>query len=373
MTRIGRFRQAIEHDGFRLIPWDISRRSLNPFRELSALRQVLRVYKREQPDLTHHVALKPVIYGGFASRLTRTGASVNAITGLGHVFINSNLVIKSLRYLLCKALRFVLAQKNTITILQNDEDRELLIRRGVVSAERSSVIRGAGVDIELFSPSPEPTATAVVLLASRLLWDKGIQEFFEAAKKLREEGILARFVLVGEPDRQNPTAIPDTTLQAWEKSGLVEVWGRRDDMPAVLSQSNVVCLPSYLEGLPKVLVEAASCGRAIVAADVPGCRAVVRDTENGLLIPVRDSGALARALGTLVKNRELRARMGAKGREIAVREFSEEKIIGQTMTMYRQLLGYQFRADRVNLSDPNSGSGSFGCPPPELPPLEGLD
>jgi glycosyltransferase involved in cell wall biosynthesis len=339
MTRIGQLRAAMEAEGFRVIPWRISRHSLNPLREWNAFFQVIRAYGRERPDLVHHVALKPIVYGGFAARLCRGIPSVNAVAGLGHVFSNSVSSMRLLRFVLSGMLRVILKANNTKTVFQNDDDRQLLLQEGVVSAAQSIVIRGAGVDIEQFSPRPEPAGVPVVLLASRMLWDKGVGEFVAAAKKLREQALVARFVLVGDPDPENPSAIPQKQLRLWQESGLVELWGHRSEMAAVFSQANLVCLPSYLEGLPKVLIEAAACGRAIVATDVPGCREVVRHQNNGLLVPVRDSDALAEAIALLIKNPPLRARLGTRGREIVVREFSEETILAQTLKVYGELLG----------------------------------
>jgi glycosyltransferase involved in cell wall biosynthesis len=339
MTRVGQLRDAMEAEGFRVIPWRLSRRSLNPLRELSAFFQVIRAYKRERPDIVHHVAFKPIVHGGLARRLCGGIPSVNAVAGLGHVFNSPVASMRILRFVLSGLLRVILKSDNVRTIFQNDDNRKLFLQEGIVSAAQSVVIRGAGVDVERFSPRPEPGGVPVVALASRMLWDKGVGEFVSAAKKLREEGVVARFVLVGDSDPENPSSIPQKQLRRWRDSGVVELWGHRSDMAAVFSQSNLVCLPSYSEGLPKVLLEAAACGLAIVATDVPGCREVVCHQENGLLVPARDSNALAEAIGILIKNPRLRARLGNRGREMAVREYSEEIILNQTLRVYRELLG----------------------------------
>ena len=344
MTHVTRLKSAIEAEGMRVIPWDISRRSLNPFRELAALLKVISAYRHERPELVHHVALKPVVYGGLAARICGGIACVNAIAGLGHVFTSSVLRMRLLRIVLSKLLRVALKAKNAKTVLQNDENRNLLVKDGIVSIDQSVVIRGAGVDIDEFKPRDEPTDVPVVVLASRMLWEKGIREFVTAATKLRDQGILARFVLVGKPDPENPSSIPLEQIRQWQESRLVEYWGHQDDMATVFAQSNLVCLPSYLEGLPRVLIEAAACGRAIVATDVTGCREIVRPEDNGLLVPPRDSDALARALARLIKNPGLRARMGVHGRELVVREFSEEIVFTQTIDVYRQLLGARWPA-----------------------------
>jgi len=177
-----------------------------------------------------------------------------------------------------------------------------------------------------------------VVLASRMLWDKGVEEFVNAAGSLQKKGVKAKFVLVGDADSGNPTAVPEAQLQIWNSSGIVEWWGQHNDMPAVFARAHIVCLPSYREGLPKVLIEAAASGRAIVTTDVPGCREIVRHGENGLLVPVRDSKALADALRILIEDPALRAKMGDRGRKIAVAEFSKEQVIKETLSVYHELL-----------------------------------
>jgi len=339
MTHVGHLRAAMEEAGFQVVPWSISRHSLNPLRELNAFFQVVRVYRRERPDLLHHVALKPIVFGGVAARLCGGIASVNAIAGLGHVFTSSLWSMRLLRTVLCKLLRVALKRTNAKSVFENEDNRSLLVQKGIVSMDQSVVIRGTGVNTEEFSPRPEPTGIPIVMLASRMLWEKGVGEFVTAARILRGQGLLARFVLVGKPDPENPSSILDEQLRRWQDSSLVEYWGHRDGMAAVLAQSNVVCLPSYLEGLPRVLIEAAACGRAIVTTDVPGCREVVRHNDNGLLVPPRDSDALAAALANLITNPHLRSTMGAQGRHIAVREFSEETAFPQFMAVYRDVLG----------------------------------
>ncbi len=190
----------------------------------------------------------------------------------------------------------------------------------------------------LYAPFPEPDGTPLVLLPARMLWDKGVAEFVEAATQLKSRGMLARFVLVGEPDIENPASVPEHQLISWQKDGVVEWWGRREDMPQVLKQSHIVCLPSYREGLPKSLLEAASCGRPIVTTDVPGCREIVHDGENGILVEARNSTALADALARLLADRELRKWMGRRGRERVLNEFSQEIVVAQVLAIYHEAL-----------------------------------
>lgn len=337
-TRVTSHGKQIEDEGFKLIPIRMVRRGKNPFKELLALRELVRIYKSERPDIVHLVALKPVVYGGIAARLAGVPRVVAAIAGLGYVFTSRQLKATLLRPVLSTLLRALLNRPNVQVILQNPDDRNLLVTSKVVDQERTVLIRGSGVDVAAFTPTPECPGTPVVLLASRMLWDKGIAEFVAAAEILRQRAVVARFVLVGDPDLGNPASVPDKQLRAWHEAGVVECWGRRSDMPAVLAQAHVVCLPSaYGEGVPKVLLEAAACGRPIVTTDTPGCREVVLQGENGLLVPARDSLALADALQALIENQSLRRKMGIKGRELAVSEFSVEKVISQTLALYQEL------------------------------------
>jgi glycosyltransferase involved in cell wall biosynthesis len=327
-------------EGFRVIPWQLSRRSLNPLRELNTFFQVINAYRRERPDLLHHVALKPIIYGGCAAMLLGRIPSVNAIAGMGHVFMSPTWQMRLLRLGLLGLLRFAFGNENARVVFQNEENRSFLLKEGVVKLHTTAIIRGAGVNVKEFFPRPEPGGPPVVLLASRMLWEKGIGEFVEAARKLRERSVTARLVLVGKPDPENPGSIAETQLRAWAESGLVEWWGHQDDMAKIMAQANIVCLPSfYGEGVPKVLIEAAACGRAIVTTDSPGCRDIARNGQNGFLVPLHSPEALANALDILARDPALRSSMGTCGREIAVREFSEEAVFARMMTIYRQLLG----------------------------------
>jgi glycosyltransferase involved in cell wall biosynthesis len=209
------------------------------------------------------------------------------------------------------------------------------------------LIRGSGVDVEVYRPVPEAEGVPVVLLPSRMLYDKGIDKFIEAATALRAAGVKARFVLAGDVDPGNPMAISSEQLRQWSESGVVEYWGWQNDMLAALAKSHIVCLPSLREGVPKVLMEAAACGRAIVTTNAPGCREIVRNGENGLLVPVRDSQALAQALRLLIENASLRAVMGQRGRDIVVREFSLEQVVKETLGVYRDLLGNVVNGSRA--------------------------
>jgi glycosyltransferase involved in cell wall biosynthesis len=333
-TRAGRQADVIRGAGIRLISFELSRRGGNPLAELVAL---WRLYRREGPDLVHHVALKPVVVGALAARLARVPAQVNAVAGLGWLFTSSSGVVRLVRPVLRWALGRLLRQPHSLTIVQNPEDKALLEAAGVPAA-RLRLIRGAGVDVRVFFPLPPSPLPVCVVLVARMLWDKGVGEFVEAARRLTAAGVAARFVLVGDPDPANPASVPDSTLRAWHGRHGVEWWGRRDDIPAVLQAAHIACLPSfYGEGLPKSLLEAAACGLPIVTTDAPGCREVVQDGVNGLLAPVRDAAALAAALKKLIDDAELRRRMGARSRQRAETEFALETVIAQTLSVYREV------------------------------------
>ena len=337
-TRVSEHGDAIRTAGLNLIPFEWSRRGMNPLRELSVLIRLVLLYRREKPDLVHQVALKPVLYGSFAARMTGSLRVVNAIAGMGFIFSSTALLARLLRPLIVSAYRLMLGGRGRLLILQNPDDQKLLVGAGVIAAARVRLIRGSGVDPQRFIVSAEAAGIPLVVLASRMLWDKGIAEFVDAARRLRAEGIAARFILVGDTDEDNPAAVPPAQLAAWRDEGVVEWWGRRDDMPVVLAAANLVCLPSYREGLPKVLLEAAACGRAIVATDVPGCREIVADGDNGLLVPARDSVALTAALGALLADPVRRQRMGQRGRERVLAEFSEARVVAETLAVYLELL-----------------------------------
>jgi glycosyltransferase involved in cell wall biosynthesis len=237
------------------------------------------------------------------------------------------------------AYRFALGHRNLRVIFQNRDDRQVFVRLRLVEPRQTVLIKGSGVDPAVFAPAPvvHPNATPLVILASRLLWDKGVGEFVEAARLLRQEQVQARFILVGNTD-PNPSSVPERTLQAWHASGVVEWWGHQARMRDVFAQADIACLPSYREGLPKVLIEAAASGLPIVTTDVPGCRDICKDGENGLLVPAANAGALADALRSLLHDPARRDVMGRRGRELFLKEFTLDRVVSQTLTVYRDLL-----------------------------------
>ena len=309
-----------------------------PLNELRALRSILALYRELRPDLAHHITVKALLYGGLAARLSEVPALVNTVSGLGYLFSTDDLRARSLRGAVSLGYRLLLRHPNACTIFQNPDDRDHFVQRGLVAAGQTCVIRGSGVDVTRFCPRPEPTGTPRVLFVGRLLWQKGLAEFVAAARLLRAEGLDAHFTIAGYGEAGNPDSVPLETLAAWQREGIIDFLGQRDDMPQVYADAQVVCLPSWREGVPRALIEAAACGRALVASDVPGCREIVQHELNGLLVPARAPEALAAALRRLLQDAALRQRMGAAGRELVLREFSLERVNAATLALYAQLL-----------------------------------
>ena len=334
-TRPGEDRERIEAAGIRFLPLEIDRRGMNPFKETISVVRLARLMRRERPDLVHLVALKPVLLGNLAARLSGVKRRVSAVAGMGFLFTGEKrggMLAPAVRRLLGQALR------GSRVIVQNPDDARLLRESLGVPAEDLRLIRGAGVDLEKFQPRPEPSGVPLVMLPSRLLWDKGVGEFVEAARRLLASGVQARFVLVGAPDPANPASVHHANLDQWQEEGVIEWWGHQKEMATVLAQAHLVCLPSYREGLPKVLIEAVASGRAVVTCNVPGCREVVAQGETGLLVPAQDAAALADAIRTLLEDPAWRRRLGEAGRARAERLFGQQRVNEETLAIYRELL-----------------------------------
>lgn len=327
--------EAVRAAGIVWHPFQLSRSGRNAVHELRTFFDLVRLYRRLRPDIVHHVTSKPVLYGTIACRVAGVPAVVNAISGLGHVFADD--AAWAMRRLVGAGYRFSLRHPHMRVIFQNDEHVSLFLRRGWVRDFEAVLIPGVGVDTSVFVPRESTRSTPVVLLASRLLWTKGIGEFAEAARQLRQEGVDARFVIAGPLDAENRGSIPEGQVQRWVDEGVLEYWGFHEDVCALMQRTDIACLPSYSEGLPKFLVEAAACGLPIVATDIGGCRAVVRDGENGLLVPRKNPDRLAAALRQLITHPEVRARMGASSRVLAVREFDIQRIASAHIALYQHL------------------------------------
>lgn len=338
ITRTGSHEKEIRDAGIRLYPFEIDRSGLNPLREITTLHKLYRIYKIEKPDIVHHVALKPVIYGSLIAKLVQTKGVVNALTGLGSVFSSNAPLSRLLRPLVLGMFKVALSGKNQRLILQNHDDADLFAKKKIVEPGLIRLIRGSGVNTGAFCAIDEPPSLPpLVVLPARMLRDKGICEFVEAARMLHKKNVKARFVLVGKPDKQNPSSISPEQLAKWHEEKVVEYWGWHADMAAIFQDAHIACLPSYREGLPKSLLEAAACERPIVATDVPGCREIVIDGKNGWLVPKGDAAALAAALEDAITNPDKRKAYGKAGRELVLSSMSEEKVISETLSVYREL------------------------------------
>ena len=329
----GRYSGLLEKEGFRWVCFPLARKGMNPFAETLTIIRLALFFQREKPGLVHLFTIKPVLYGSLAAQLTGVPRIVNAITGLGYIFSDAGSFLRRLVLWLYR-----LSLLKTRVIFQNPDDLNVFVQNRLIARAQAFLIPGSGVDIAQFSASREPAGIPVVMLAGRLLRTKGLPEFVEAARRIHADGLQARFVIVGEPYPDNPDSILPEELTAWEQEGAIEAWGWHDDMAQVIPQTCLVCLPTtYKEGLPRLLLEAGACGRAVIATDIPGCRMVVRDGENGLIVPAGDIPALVIALKTLISNPELRRAMGLRGREIVEREFSVNQVIARTLAVYNQI------------------------------------
>jgi len=338
-TRFGNYRAALADAGFRCIAITFERSLRHPLRDLRALFALSRAVTRAKPDVVHLVSLKPILLSAVAG-LTHPGtAFVAAFTGMGYLFSTRDRGARWLRRGVVVLLRFVLRRRNTWIIVQNTDDLALLRDRRLGASARTVLIPGVGVDIRKFACSRERAcATALVVLPARLIRDKGIEEFVAAAMEIKRSKPTVRFALVGAADPDNPAAIPAATIAKWIDAGAIEWWGHRSDMTAVYHEAQIVCLPSYREGLPKVLLEAAACGRPLIATDVAGCREVCIDGLTGMLVPPRLVPPLVDALIALLDSAEMRQRYGSAARALVEEQFSLDKIAAQTMAFYQRIL-----------------------------------
>ncbi len=325
--------------GFQVYFIDFGRNRLNPFAELRTIFQLSIALKRLQPDVVHLITIKPYLYGGIAARIVGVKSVVSAVAGLGIVFSSSQLKYRLLRLGLYPLFKWAFGHKNQSIIFQNADDCNALVNWGIVSENKVRMIHGSGVDLATYTMVEEPSGVPVISFAARLLKDKGVEILVEASRLLKQRSIDARFWLIGELDSGNATFVSQAQLDNWEEEGVVEFLGFRKDIPELFARSNIVTLPSfYGEGLPKVLIEAAACGRAVVTTNHSGCRDAILPNKTGILVPVRDSQALADALQYLVEDPDKRKLMGQKGRMIAEEFFDVKQVVDAHMKIYRELL-----------------------------------
>ena len=333
-----RYVELLETEGVRWIEWSLDRAGMSPLRDWRSLVRLRQIYRDESPDLVHHFTIKSILYGTSAARRTSVRRIVNSVTGLGHVFVSNRLAARMARPWIRRWYLRSLIATGVRPIFQNADDLAELSRLSPHLAARAILARGSGVDLQRFTPSPDgrPQANGVpcVLFVGRLLEEKGIREFVEAAHLTRDRGLRARFIACGAPDPGNPSSVDPACLDRWRSEGLVEFPGHVDDIEQKMREADVIVLPSYREGTPRVLLEAAAMGKPVVATNVPGCRDVVTHGHNGLLVPPRDPQALANALEQLLTAEPLRLSMGRAGRALAVERFDERQVVRQTLRAY---------------------------------------
>ena len=333
------YRQQIEREGFVVHAQPEWIRSLNPVAAISTIGRLAALYRRVRPDIVHHVAIMPALFGSIAAMLARSPHVINSFTGLGYVFVSEDWKAKILRPIVTKAFRHLLNRTNTITILQNEDDRSELVQKLRVRPERTTLIRGSGIDISHFQPLPEPqSGPFTVGFTGRMLEDKGLLSLIEAHRILSGSGLPVRLILAGIPDPKNPSSLTAENLKAWAKEPGIEWWGFTPDVRQVWEQAHVAVLPSRREGLPKSLMEAAACGRALIATDAPGCREVAKHGVNGLLVPVDDADALAHAIATLASDRAMRQRLADNSRKVVTGELCVEKVAERVAELYKSRL-----------------------------------
>lgn len=331
--------ERITELGFQVCPLFLKRWSFNPFDDIRAVSNLVRIYRRLNPDIVHHVTIKPVVYGSLAAQIAGVPAVVNAVSGLGYMFCGQGVVAKARLWFVKQLYRIALKHPQQKVIFQNPDDKKIFLQERFVTPDEIVLIRGSGVDPSEFFPTPEPPLPVAITMSGRLLWNKGVKEFVEAATLLRDRGVQAHFRIAGEAVAGNPDSIDIKQIRAWQNSSPVEFIGFQPNMCDIYHQSHIVCLPSYREGLPKALIEAAASGKPIVASDEPGCREIVQHEVNGLLVPPRDSVRLADALQKLIENSELRMAFGSASRNHFMEgRFSSDAIVAETLAVYESLL-----------------------------------
>lgn len=318
----------------KLLSIPMTRKGTNPFSEIRSIVAFYQQYKKNKPDLVHHFTIKPVIYGTLAARLAGVPHIVNSITGLGYIFTSSSLRAKVLGFIVKNLYRFCFAGQKVRVIFQNTDDRDFFVHHHIIKPERCFLVEGSGVDVHKFTPGAPQNSEPRILLASRLLIEKGIFEFMDAIRILKQKGLKFEAVIAGDIDPGNPGSASEAQFNAWKASGLATFLGFQKDMVSILKSIDIACLPSYREGLPMSLLEAMAAGKPIVTTDAPGCRAIIREDRNGFLVPIKNAAAIASALEILILKPTVREQMGQESRRLSVEFFSTEKITSEIIKVY---------------------------------------
>jgi glycosyltransferase involved in cell wall biosynthesis len=327
---------AIAAEGFVLHPMHFARGRLAPLETLASILALRRLHRRIAPDLVHHVALQATILGSLAA-LGRPVARVNAITGLGYAFIAETRKARIVRAVIGRLLRSLVDRRRSVALVQNPDDRALLQGLGI-AAQRIALIPGSGVDVDRLVPTPEPSGPVTLGFVGRLLDDKGIRVLVAAHRLMRAQGSTVDLLIAGTPDPANPASVPQTEAEAWGREPGVTWLGHVNDIATVWARAHIAVLPSRREGLPKSLLEAAACGRPMVATDVPGCREIVVPWQTGLLVTPDAPGALATAIEMLAETPDMRTRFGRAARRLAEERFASDAIGRAVVELYRRML-----------------------------------
>ena len=336
--------KLLEQRGFKVDFIPMQPGGLNLLKDLKTLYYIWVFFKRVEPDIVHLITIKPYLYGGIISRLCGVRGLITAVSGLGTLFVNKDLKSKLIRLLLYPIYKLAFNHLNQKVIVQNKDDLKVLVNWGVLNLSKVKLLKGSGVKLENFTNLDEPGGTPTVCFAARLLRDKGVYEYVSAVRLLKERGIKAQFLLAGDLDINNPTGLKLDDLNKLKGEGYVKIIGYQKDIPTLYAKSHIICLPSYREGFPKSLIEAAAASRAVVTTDVPGCRDAIIPNKTGLLVPVKDSQKLADALQWFIENPKKRIAMGKAGRKFAEKEFQIEKIILNHLDIYQDLISNSLRS-----------------------------
>ncbi|MGP5157716.1 glycosyltransferase family 4 protein [Pseudoalteromonas prydzensis] len=327
--------------GFKVVDIPFTRSGGGVSSEIKTIKAIKNIVDHVKPDIIHAVTIKPVLYTGIALKTFKVNIPfVAAISGLGYVFTANTLRANITKLIATVFYKIALSQKYKTVIFQNSSDEAILTAVAKLNGADKTLIKGSGADLSVYNYLPENTSgTVKIVMACRLLKEKGVYQYIDAAKIVKKQHPNAEFLLVGTPDLENPNTIQQNEIDSWSEQGVITYLGHRNDIPDVFSSSNIVCLPSfYGEGVPKVLIEAAACGRAIITTDNPGCRDAVIEGETGLTVPIRDAKALATAILKLIEQPELRVAMGAKARVFAEKEFDVNSVVNKHLEIYNNLL-----------------------------------
>ncbi len=337
VCKISKFYDNIKSKGIKVVGVDLNRKNLNPFSQINVIFELLKIIKSYNPDIIHNTALKPIIIGSLSALFFKKKCIVvNSFVGLGYLYINKNIKVNFLRFIINNLLKILLNKKNFYSVFQNKEDKELLLRKKILCSHNVFLIRGSGVDTNYFKPNKQIKKYDIIL-HSRMLIDKGIFEFIEAVKEVKKTLDL-KVLLLGSPDRENLASIKEEILKKWQSKKIVDWIRHKENVLKYLNQSKISILPSYREGLPKSLLESASCGLPIITTDVVGCKEVCIHNYNGILVEVKDSKSIVRAIKSLINNKKKRLLFSKNGRKLVLNNFCVNKISKQFTDLYLKIL-----------------------------------